>query len=158
MHVYYALYNKHRWTCPVMNRHLIYLCIFKVQKKLTFPTKLPPSLKRLWGILRGLKWVTGSAEGSVEARSQSWPSNWEPGNPKRHAQSPLPRVKTTSVPSAGDCCERQDAFILPGLGVRARVGNTEALWTLGAFATQAEGGRITRSLNCALQRGGEAAD
>ena len=74
MHISYQLYCKYRLTSPMLNSHLIYLCIFKAQS-------CPPNshnhfeatFKNLRGVkfngLNPLKWVIGGHSDSGQAAS-----------------------------------------------------------------------------------------
>lgn len=81
MPVYYALSNKHRLMCPVMNRHLIYLCIFKVQKKIDLPHQIAGITEAAMRNIKGIKmgyWQSWRLSRGKEPVLAFWLRTWQP--------------------------------------------------------------------------------
>lgn len=102
MHISYQFYCKYRSACPILNSHLIYLCIFKAQK-------VAPKLSVIEAAIKNLR----------EVRMDYWPqfrckaeSHLGILNEKLAIQNsslilPLIREESTFVLSADSCYESQ---------------------------------------------------
>lgn len=100
MHISYLFYYRYRSECPILNSHLIYLCIFKAQK-----------------VAPKLSVIEAAIKNSREVRMDYWPQfRWKAESHLgilteklaiQNSSLILPRIReeSTFVPSADGCYE-----------------------------------------------------